>query len=84
EYTLLIPEQETDIRIFCTLPVLFALRTIHLAQTKTMDLLLGMPLKITRKEVKELHIQADKAVDDNGALQKLFQRERNNIKDKTI
>lgn len=76
EYTLLIPEEETDIRIFCALPVLFGLRTLKLAKSEPIALLEGTPLKITRKEVKELHIQADKAIDDNKALQKLFMLER--------
>lgn len=76
EYTLLIPEEETDIRIFCALPVLFGLRTLKLAKSEPIALLEGTPLKITRKEVKELHIQADKAIDDNKALKKLFMLER--------
>lgn len=77
EYTLTVPSSESDIRLFCTLPILFALRTLKLAKEHPSAVLTTEPLKITRKEVKELHIEADKAVLENARLQRLFDRERN-------
>lgn len=77
EYTLTIPEQEDDIRLFCSLPILFALRTLKLAKENPEILLRGEPLKIKRKEVKDLHVEAAKKIDDNDRLAALFKRERN-------
>ena len=77
EYILLIPESEEDIRLFCALPVLFALRTLNLADQETGAFLRGEPLKITRKEVKELHLETSKCVGEDDRLLKLFKRERN-------
>ncbi len=77
DYTLLIPETESDIRLFCALPVLFALRTLKLAKQNPESILTSEPLKIKRKEVKDLHIEADKCITDNTLMRELFARERN-------
>lgn len=77
EYTMAIPESETDIRLFCALPVLFAFRTLKLAKEYPEALLKGEPLKIKRKEVKDLHLLAEKKCGDDRELRKLFEIERN-------
>jgi len=76
EYTLLIPTTESDIRLFCALPVLFALRTLRLAKEHPESVLTAEPLKIKRKEVKELHLEADRCIMENDRLARLFSRER--------
>ncbi|NUM33315.1 MAG: squalene/phytoene synthase family protein [Candidatus Brocadiae bacterium] len=76
DYTVSIPESHTDIRLFCALPVLFAFRTLRLAKEYPLPLLKGEPLKIKRKEVKDLHLLAEKKCGDNHDLRKLFEKER--------
>ena len=76
EYTFYIPEKEKDIRLFCSLPVLFALRTLKLAKENPYLLLKDKPLKISRQEVKDLYKQTKKIVADNKKLLELFEFEK--------
>ena len=76
EYTCYIPEKEKDIRLFCALPVLFALRTLKLAKENPYLLLEDKPLKISRQEVKDLYKQTKKIVADNEKLMELFDVEK--------
>ena len=75
-YTLAIPECETDIRLFCALPILFALRTLRLAKQHPDILLRGEALKIKRLEVIQLHNETKKCIKDNERLGQLLQREK--------
>ena len=74
-YTLGIPANESDIRLFCALPVAFALRTLRLAKQHPDILLRGEPLKIKRLEVMQLHQEIKKCIADNYRLGQLLQRE---------
>ncbi len=75
EYTVTIPVTERDIRLFCALPLVFALRTLA-RSLKTTDVFSESVLKITRDEVKQIHAQVEAAIADNAALRKIHQRER--------
>lgn len=75
EYTLSIPKSERDIRLFCALPLTFAVRTLALA-LKTTHVFSEEILKITREEVKQIHAEVDGAVSDDKALRAIYARER--------
>ncbi|MCB9895448.1 MAG: squalene/phytoene synthase family protein [Planctomycetes bacterium] len=75
EYTVTIPASERDIRLFCALPLVFAVRTLARA-LKTTDVFSEEVLKITRDEVKAIHAEVDAAISDDTALRAIHQRER--------
>ncbi len=75
EYTLTIPAIERDIRLFCALPLVFAVRTLSLA-LRTTDVFSENVLKITRDEVKRIHAEVDAAIADDKALRAIYSRER--------
>lgn len=78
EYTVTIPAVERDIRLFCALPLVFAVRTLARA-LKTTEVFSEKVLKITRDEVKEIHAEVEAAVDDNEALRRIHNRERESV-----
>lgn len=78
-YTLAIPETEKDIRMFCVLPMTLALRTLALVMRTTTSL---DELKITRNEVGDLYNELSAALDD-GALHKIYTRERKAVQEQT-
>lgn len=66
EYTLTIPAGEKDLRLFCALPLFFAVATLGQAGSGTV---FGRgPLKISREEVGVIHGQVDQAASDDAAL----------------
>ena len=75
EYTVTIPASERDIRLFCALPLVFAVRTLARALMTT-EVFSEEVLKITREEVKAIHAEVDAAVADNEALRNIHNRER--------
>jgi farnesyl-diphosphate farnesyltransferase len=75
EYTVTIPPAERDIRLFCALPLVFAVRTLARA-LKTTDVFSEEVLKITRDEVRQIHAEVEAAIDDDNALRSIYQRER--------
>lgn len=75
EYTITIPASERDIRLFCALPLVFAVRTLARA-LKTTDVFSESVLKITRDEVKQIHAEVEAAIADDNALRAIHQRER--------
>lgn len=75
EYTVMIPRVERDIRLFCALPLVFAVRTLARA-LKTTDVFSEEALKITRDEVMRIHQEVDAAIEDDDALRAIHQRER--------
>lgn len=75
EYTATIPVSERDIRLFCALPLVFAVRTLARA-LKTTEVFSERVLKITRDEVMKIHAEVEQAVDDNEALRAIHNRER--------
>lgn len=75
EYTLTIPVSERDIRLFCALPLVFAVRTLALS-LKTTDVFSERILKITRDEVRQIHAEIEAAIDTDSALRAIHLRER--------
>ena len=75
EYTVTIPASERDIRLFCALPLVFAVRTLARA-LKTTEVFSEEALKITRDEVKKIHTEVDANIADNEALRNIHNRER--------
>lgn len=66
EYTLTIPAQEKDLRLFCALPLFFAVATLGQAGSGTV---FGRgPLKISREEVGVINRRVDQAAGDDAAL----------------
>jgi farnesyl-diphosphate farnesyltransferase len=78
EYTLAIPSGETDIRLFCALPLVFAVRTLALA-LGTADVFSESVLKITRDEVKQIHAEVDASIGDDASLRRIYVRERESV-----
>lgn len=78
EYTVTIPAVERDIRLFCALPLVFAVRTLA-RSLKTTDVFSESVLKITRDEVKAIHAEVEAAIGDNAALRRIHQRERADV-----
>jgi farnesyl-diphosphate farnesyltransferase len=75
EYTLTIPDSERDIRLFCALPLILAVRTLSLA-LQTTSTFSERVLKISREEVTEIHADLERFAMDNQALRKAYMRER--------
>ncbi|MBZ0136997.1 MAG: squalene/phytoene synthase family protein [Planctomycetes bacterium] len=78
EYTVTIPRSERDIRLFCALPLVFAVRTLARA-LKTTEVFSESVLKITREEVKQIHAEVEAAIADDTALRNIHQRERTEV-----
>jgi farnesyl-diphosphate farnesyltransferase len=78
EYTLTIPKSERDIRLFCALPLVFAVRTLARA-LKTTDVFSETVLKITREEVKAIHAEVEAAITDDGAMRRIYKREHADV-----
>lgn len=75
EYTLDIPAGESDLRLFCALPLFFAIRTLGMAAD--VSRVFGRePLKISRGEVAEIHRRLKKIAGDNGELRAEYNREK--------
>jgi farnesyl-diphosphate farnesyltransferase len=53
KYILLIPKEETRIRLFCLLPLFWAMRTLQKIQENTLDLLKKEKIKITRASIRK-------------------------------
>lgn len=78
EYTLAIPAGEIDLRLFCALPLFFAVRT--LGRTGTGNRVFGRePLKISRAEVSAIHRRLDEIAGDDDELRKEYIRERRRL-----
>ncbi|MHC4840814.1 MAG: squalene/phytoene synthase family protein [Planctomycetota bacterium] len=77
-YTCTIPESERDIRMFCALPLTFAVRTLARA-LKTTEVFSEENLKITREEVGLIHAEIEAAIDDNAALTAIHEREKSEV-----
>lgn len=75
EYTLTVPAVERDIRLFCALPLVFAVRTLA-RSLKTTDVFSESVLKISREEVAAIHAEVDAAIADDNKLRGIHQRER--------
>lgn len=78
EYTLSIPPVETDLRLFCALPLIFAVRTLALA-TKKMTVFKQTPLKISRQEVSSVYLHLKKISGKDTELRNYYQTEKKNF-----
>lgn len=58
EYILLIPKEEKGIRLFCMLPVFWAMRTLQKIQENTLALLENEKVKVSRKMIKNEYYRA--------------------------
>jgi len=77
-YTLAIPATERDIRLFCALPLAFAVRTLGLA-VRTDDAFSERKLKITRMEVAAIRGRLEASIGDDEKLTSLYRRERDSV-----
>ncbi|MFH1038601.1 MAG: squalene/phytoene synthase family protein [PVC group bacterium] len=75
EYTLAIPSREADIRLFCALPLLFAVRTLALA-VHSSRVFGEKPLKISRGEVSDICRRLEQICTDDTALRELYRTEK--------
>ncbi len=75
EYTLTLPVKETDLRLFCGLPLAFAVRTLSLALQSDM-VFSEKALKISRAEVAAVHRRMESILDDNHRIRELYREER--------
>ncbi len=80
EYTLAVPASERDIRLFCALPLVFAVRTLGLA-LKTTHVFSESVLKITREEVRVIHAKVDAAIAHDAAVRAIYAHERAEVAD---
>ncbi len=74
EYTLAIPRSERDLRQFCALPLLLAVRTLALAAGST-EVFSEATLKIARDEVHRIDGTIRAALDDDDALRAAYRDE---------
>ncbi len=58
EYILLIPKEETKIRLFCMLPLFWAMRTLQKIQENTLALLGTEKVKVTRSIIRKEYLLA--------------------------
>lgn len=75
EYTLSIPSEETDLRLFCALPLILAVRTLNLA-THTTAVFGERALKINRIEVTTIYLRLKAISEKDDALREIYQREK--------
>ena len=78
EYTLALPVGERDLRLFCGLPLAFAVRTLSLA-LRSSSVFSENVLKISRLEVAAIHHRMESILDDNDSIRRLYQEERTRV-----
>ena len=67
-YTLAIPPEQKEIRLFCLLPLWMAVRTAQVAQGHPSQFVIGEPVKISREEVARLIADCVRRAGDDSAL----------------
>ncbi len=67
-YALAIPPEETEIRLFCLLPLWMAVRTAQVARGNKSQFRRGEPVKISREEVGRLIADCVRRASDDSAL----------------
>ena len=75
EYTLALPVGEADLRMFCGLPLAFAVRTLGLALSSTATFSENV-LKISRLEVRAIHTRMKSILADNEKIRALYLEEK--------
>lgn len=75
-YTLAVPASERDVRVFCALPLVLALRTLGRAVTELTSFEAGVAPKVSRAEVADLQSAVESGADNDAALGALIRSER--------
>jgi farnesyl-diphosphate farnesyltransferase len=76
DYILLIPKEERGIRMFCMLPVFWAMRTLQKIQENTLALLGHDKIKVSRKMIKKEYYLALINIYSNRLTRRHYQRIR--------
>ncbi len=79
DYTLTIPKEETRIRLFCILPLFWAMRTLELIQRNTLALLGSEKIKISRRVIRKEFFLALIHVNSNRLLRWYYHRIRREL-----
>jgi farnesyl-diphosphate farnesyltransferase len=79
-YILLIPKEETRIRLFCLLPLFWAMRTLQKIQENTLDLLKKEKIKITRASIRKEYWAALVNMRSNRLMRRHYLNIRNEFK----
>lgn len=83
EYSLAIPPEHTDIRLFCLLPLWMAASTLAYARGNDDQLISGRAVKIARPEVERLISECVALSDSDDALRSAFDALTRSYDDKT-
>jgi len=78
EYTISVPKQEIDLRLFCALPLIFAVRTLGLASRST-AVFGEQALKINREEVAAIYLRLKVICGNDDDLRQTYLEEKNQI-----
>lgn len=78
-YTLSVPASERDIRVFCALPLVLALRTLGRAVSELSSFEAGKTPKVSRTEVGDLHAEVESSAASDARLGALIRRERDAV-----
>jgi farnesyl-diphosphate farnesyltransferase len=81
DYIQLIPKKETGIRLFCSLPLFWALRTLELIQKNTLALLGNEKIKIPRRVVRMEYLFALVHTNSNRLMRRHYQKIRREFKE---
>jgi farnesyl-diphosphate farnesyltransferase len=80
DYILLIPKDEKGIRLFCMLPVFWAIRTLQKIQENTLALLDNDRIKVPRKMIKKEYYMALINIYSNRLTRRHYERIKNGFK----
>jgi 2-amino-4-hydroxy-6-hydroxymethyldihydropteridine diphosphokinase len=78
-YTLAVPPDQRDIRVFCALPLVLALRTLGRAISELSSFESGRAPKVSRSEVEDLHAGVEACASNDVLLGGLIRRERSTV-----
>ncbi len=84
DYIQLIPKKETGIRLFCSLPVFWALRTLELIQRNTLALLNPEKVKIPRRVIRFEYFLALIHIKSNRLMRHHYYKIRREFKDRLV
>jgi len=73
-YTLALPAEATDVRLFCLLPLWMAARTLAVARGNDRVFKPGAPVRISRDEVAAIVQESARLCHDDDALRRCFAR----------
>ncbi|MBN2425051.1 MAG: squalene/phytoene synthase family protein [Calditrichaceae bacterium] len=79
DYILLIPKEETRIRLFCMLPLFWAMRTLQKIQENTLALLGSEKIKVSRSMIKREYYLALINMNSNRLMRRHYLNIRNSF-----